>query len=317
MVEIRRRLMANPWAQVGSGAIAWELAKLGTEPPPVSTIERILARADVPKRRSRPDKYVPKGTPYPVHPVLIGPNAWQEADLVGPRHLEGAIPFYALNAIDIGRRKAAIEIIPSKEEREIASGLVRIWSRLGIPGGVKFDNGQSFQGSAGHLSMAVRLAVSVGVRVRFIPFSEPWRNPVVEHFNDVFDKRFFRTQRFRDPDHLREQAAVFEAFHNAHHRYSALHRATPDEREAKLAFIPRLLDPATALPTELPPRGLVEFVRLIRSDRLLKVLDAKIAMPEELVHRYVTATLYLRTHRLVVQAHGQLFRMEMPFRLKR
>lgn len=141
------------------------MTKLGKEPPAAWTIERILARADVPKRRSRPDRYVSKGTPYPVHPVLLGPNAWQEADLVGPRHLEGGIPFYALNTVDIGRRKAAIEIIPSKEEREIASGLVRIWSRLGIPGGVKFDNGQTFQGSSGHLSMAVRLAVSVGVRV--------------------------------------------------------------------------------------------------------------------------------------------------------
>jgi hypothetical protein len=32
--------------------------------------------------------------------------------------------------------------------------------------------------------------------VRCIPFAEPWRNGVVEHFNDVFDKRFFRTEPF-------------------------------------------------------------------------------------------------------------------------
>ncbi|MGH2703720.1 MAG: hypothetical protein ACRDJ4_01075 [Actinomycetota bacterium] len=115
---------------------------------------------------------------------------------------------------------------------------------------------------------------------------------------------------------MKEQAAIFETFHNSHHRYSALNRATPEEREAKLAFTPRLLDPVAALPTELPRRGLIEFVRLIRSDRLLKVLDAKTTMPEELVHRYVVATLYLRTRRLVVQAHGQLLRMDLPFRVK-
>lgn len=152
--------------------------------------------------------------------------------------------------------------------------------------------------------------------MRFIPFGEPWRNPVIEHFNDVFDTRFFRTQRFRNVEHLKEQAAVFEAFHNPHHRYSALKRATPDERERRLGFTPRVLDPATPLPTELPRRGLVEF-RLIRSDRLLKVLDASITMPEELVHRYVSATLHLRTQRLLIEAHGQFFRMELPFRLKR
>ncbi len=51
----------NPWAQVGSGAIAWEMSKLGKEPPAPWTIDQILARADVPKPEP-PDKYVPKGT---------------------------------------------------------------------------------------------------------------------------------------------------------------------------------------------------------------------------------------------------------------
>lgn len=176
VLEIRERLMANPWAQVGAGAIAWEMTKLDLEAPQSRTLERILARAKVPKRRSRPESYVPKGTPYPVAPVLLRPNACQEIDLVGPRHLEGAALFYALNAIDIGRRKVTIEILESKSEREIATGLVSIWSRLGIPGVAKFDNGQTLQGTHGHLALAVRLAVSVGVRVRFIPFAEPWRN---------------------------------------------------------------------------------------------------------------------------------------------
>ncbi len=316
VLEIRDRLMANPWAQVGSGAIAWEMTKLGLEPPQSRTTERILARAKVTKRRTRPERYVPKGTPYPTGPVLVRPNAWQEADLVGPRHLEGALPFYALNAVDLGRRRVAIEILVSKEERQIASGLVAIWSRLGIPGGIQLDNGQTLQGRGGHLALPVRLALTQGIRVRFIPFSEPWRNGVIEHFNDVFDKRLFRTQRFCGLDHLKQQASIFEAFHNGHHRYSALRGATPDEWQERQRFSPRLLDPATTIPTELPRRGQVEFVRLIRSDRILKVLDAKITMPEALIHRYVTAVLHLRTERLVVQATGDYFRMDLPFRVK-
>ncbi|MGH2691510.1 MAG: integrase core domain-containing protein [Actinomycetota bacterium] len=191
-----------------------------------------------------------------------------------------------------------------------------IWSRLGIPGGIKLDIGQTFQGQGGHLALPVRLALTQGVRVRFIPFSQPWRNGVIEHFNDVFDKRLFRTQRFCDLDHLKEQARIFEAFHNTHHRYSALKGVTPDEWQQRQRFSPRLLDPELTIPTELPGRGQVEFVRLIRSDRILKVLDAKITMPEELIHRYVTAILHLRTERLVVQAAGDYFRMELPFRLK-
>lgn len=79
--------------QVGAAAIAWEMEKLKVTPPTTRTIERILSRAGVPKRRARNrDRYVPKGTPYPGGPLVIKPNAVHEIDLVGPRHLQGARP---------------------------------------------------------------------------------------------------------------------------------------------------------------------------------------------------------------------------------
>jgi transposase len=93
ILQARERLMADPWAQVGAVAIPWELDKLGFEhPPEVWTIDRILREAGVPKRRAR-TAYVPKGTPYPAGPILVRPNAVHQIDLVGPRHLEGAVPF--------------------------------------------------------------------------------------------------------------------------------------------------------------------------------------------------------------------------------
>jgi putative transposase len=317
VLEIRDRLMADPWAQVGAVAIAWEMDKLGVTPLPTRTIERILARAGVPQRRARNrDRYVPKGTPYPTSPLVIRPNAIHEIDLVGPRHLEGAVPFYALNAVDLGRRRAGIEIIDSKEEWQVAEGLVSLWGRLGVPGRVKFDNGQTIQGRGRQLAVPVWASLALGVRVRFIPFAEPWRNPVIEHFNDTFDKQFFRAERFTGRAHLKRRARAFEAFHNSHHRYSILKGATPDEFERAIAFEPRLPDHDFELPTALPRRGLIEFVRLIRSDRLLKILGSKIEMPQMLVHRYVTATLHVRTQRLVMEAEGHSWRKELPFPLK-
>jgi hypothetical protein len=44
VVAVRERLAANPWAQVGAEAIAWELEKVGVEPPPRRTLEGIVAR---------------------------------------------------------------------------------------------------------------------------------------------------------------------------------------------------------------------------------------------------------------------------------
>lgn len=154
VLEIRERLMADPWAQVGAVTIAWELDKLGVTPPETWTIERILRRAGVPKRRAR-NRYAPKGTPYPAGPLLIKPNAVHEIDLVGPRHLEGGVPFYALNAIDLGRRRVGIEIIESKQEWDVAEGLARIWHRLGTPARAKFDNGHTLQGRGRQLAVPV------------------------------------------------------------------------------------------------------------------------------------------------------------------
>lgn len=318
VLKIRQRLHDNPWAQVGAVAIAWEMEKLKVTPPTTRTIERILARANVPKRRSRKrDRYVPKGTPYPGGPLVIKPNAVHEIDLVGPRHLEGAVPFYALNAVDLGRRRAGIEIIQSKEEWQVAEGrLVSLWRRLGVPGRAKFDNGQTFQGRGRHLALPVWTCLALGVKVRFIPFAEPWRNPVVEHFNDTFDKQFFRAERFSGLPHLRRRARAFERFHNSHHRYSILKGATPDEYERALHFAARLPDEEFELPTALPRRGLVEFVRLIRSDRTLKVLGSKFQTPPALVHRYVTATLHVRTQKLVIESQNHPWREELSFPLK-
>ncbi|MGH2746306.1 MAG: helix-turn-helix domain-containing protein [Actinomycetota bacterium] len=315
VLEIRGRLMDDPWSQVGAVAIAWEMQKLGVTSPERWTIERILARAQVAKRRAR-NRYVAKGTPYPSGPLLIKPNALHEIDLVGPRHLEGGVPFYALNAVDLGRRRAAIEIIKSKEEWEVAGALVSLWRRLGVPTRARFDNGLTLQGRGRHLAVPVWTCLALGARVQFIPFGEPWRNPVVEHFNDTFDKNFFRTERFTNVAHLKRRARTFERFHNSHHRYSVLKGMAPDQWERKLHFITRFPDSGFEPPSALPRRGLIEFVRLIRSDRVLKVLDAKIEMPQVLVHRYVTATLHVRTQRLVVEAEGYAWHRELDFALK-
>src|SRR5829696_4270979 len=132
VLAVRQRLMDDPWAQVGAAAIAWELTKLGLEPPAVWTIDRILRRAGVAKRRAR-GRYVPKGTPYPAGRAVVQPGAHQEIDLVGPRYLAGATAFHALNAIDVGRRRCGIEILASKEERRWPRGWCACGAVWGCP----------------------------------------------------------------------------------------------------------------------------------------------------------------------------------------
>ncbi len=312
VLKVRARLDADPWAQVGASAIAWELNKLGVRPlPELRTIERILQRAGV-RRRAVRTRYVAKGTPYPA-PVAPGPNAVQEADIIGPRHLAGGVLFYVLSAVDLGRHAAAWEILPSKADLATAEALLRLWSRLGIPGRLKLDNwlvpnvGRS-------LPLVVHLCLALGVIPVFIPFAEPWRQGTVEHANDTFDKRFFRSERFSGLRHLLNRLRRFEPFHNAHHRYAALKGATPDELTARLGFVPRRPPQDFTIPEELPRKGQVEFIRLIRSDRLLRIMSVKIELPEALVHEYVTAVLDVRREELDVIHRGRRVK-RVKFRL--
>jgi hypothetical protein len=44
----------------------------------------------------------------------------------------------------------------------------------------------------------------------FIPTREPWRNGIIEHFNDTFDWRFLRHERFAGLGQLSERTSKFE-----------------------------------------------------------------------------------------------------------
>lgn len=289
VIAVRRRLAGNPWAQIGADAISWELEKLGVAPPPRRTIERICQRAGLVerRRRARPKS---KRIPYPAPPAEQAGDL-QQADLVGPRHLDGGLPFVAFNIVDVAAHAASIEIAPDQREEILVEALLRGWARLGVPGRIQFDNGKPFQLGSASLGEIVRIALHQGATPVFIPQGEPWRNGVCEQFNDTFDKRFFRSERFADREALGARALEFERFHNSNHRYRATGRKTPDEARAKAK--PRWPRPLSELPAGWPEQGRVEFIRFIRSDRKLRLLRRAVEMPETHVYRYVTAALDL------------------------
>jgi hypothetical protein len=186
--------MGNPWAQVGAVAIAWELEKLGIPPPAVWTIDRILRRAGVPKRRAR-NRYVPKGTPYPVGPVLPRPNTVHRLDLVGPATSRAGSPSTRSTAWtwdDGGRASRSWRARKSTRSAEDSPASGAAWE---CPRSPSSTTSRPYRRPGTPSRLPVQTCLALGVRVRLILFGEPWRNAVVEHFNDIFDKRFFRTER--------------------------------------------------------------------------------------------------------------------------
>ena len=316
VLEVRARLEENPWAQVGAPAIAWELEKLGALAPPRRTIEEILERAGA-TRRERPARRASKGIPYPA-PAARRAGDVVQVDLVGPRHLDGGMRFHALNQIDVASHHAGIEIVEDRGDERVLAALHTLWGRHGVPRRIQFDNGGPFISPTG-IGEVVRVCLHQGATPVFVPPREPWRNATIEHFNDTFDKRFFRHERFSDLGHLSERAGAFERFHNAQHRYSATRGLTPDETATATKRTPR---PPAELPGGWPDRGRVEFIRFIRSDHKLRILGRAIPMPDGSAYQYVTATLDLalsadKHNLLVCDDHGELLttgRLSTPAR---
>lgn len=288
VLAVRERLEANPWAQIGAPAVAWELDKLGALVPPLRTIERILQRAGATERR-RPGRRVSKGIGYPA-PIAKRPGDVVQIDLVGPRHIDGGLRFHALNQIDVVSHRAGIEIVDDRADDRVIGALGALWGRFGVPRRAQFDNGGPFVAPTG-IGEVVRVLVHQGVTPVFVPPREPWRNGTIEHFNDTFDKRFFRQERFSGRAQLADRASAFEHFHNAQHRYRATQGRAPDE--AAGTAVGRAPRPLAEIPAGWPARGRVEFIRFIRSDHKLRLLGRAIAMPDGTAYQYLTATLDL------------------------
>jgi len=87
---------------------------------------------------------------------------------------------------------------PERRQNRIAvsKGLLCSWKTLGIPLYEQMDNQLPMQGSnqfPHSFGIVIRLCLSLGIQPLFIPLREPWRNGIIEHFQNVFDKMFFRT----------------------------------------------------------------------------------------------------------------------------
>lgn len=302
VLAARERLVANPRAQYGSLAIQWELRRLGVEPiPPSRTIERIIASEGLSRPRRRQPGYVSKGVPYPT-PAGVEVGTTHQVDLIGPRHLFGGVEFHTLNLVDIGSHAVGNDILEIVKPPLLAASLAGIWSRVGVPKVAQFDNHANFRGGIPpqfqHFGPVVATCLDLGVTARFIPLREPWRNGIVEHFNDVWDKAFFRTEVFDSLDHLRRENHAFVEFHNEHHRYSAHGGATPN-----LMWNARLRNPLSRAyqpPTRLPAQGRIEVVRYIRSNRRIDLFGKRIHVTEDQTHQYVTAIIKVRAKKVIV-----------------
>jgi len=301
IVKIIRLNLYNQGLFCGAQAIRWELEDLGTQPvPSIRTINRILNRNRLTHRRT--GKYKAKGTAYPKLPSMF-PNQTHQADLVGPCYLKGPVRFYSLNVIDTATVRCGLHPDICKSGQAILDGFWAIWKRMGIPNHVQVDNAMSFFGSPTHprgMGPLIRLCLHNGVEPWFIPVAEPWRNGMIESFNDRYQQRFLAKQKMLSKSDLEAGSLTFEQRHNSKYRYSKISGKTPLKALAasatKLRF-PRDIEPPRYRQKK-PTTGKYHLVRLIRSNEQINIFGELFRVPPELVYEYVVATIDVKDQKL-------------------
>jgi putative transposase len=301
IVKMVRLNLYNRSLFFGAQAILWELEDLGVDPlPSLRTINRILSRNDLTHRRT--GKYEPKGTPYPKLPALL-PNQTHQMDMVGPCYLTGPIRFYGLNVIDTATARCGLHAALTKSGQDVLDGAWAIWTRLGIPDNLQIDNAMSFLGSPKYprtISQFIRFCLQYGVEPWFVPMSEPWRNGMIEKFNDHYQQKFLGKVTMITTDELQNGTLSFEQRHNSQYRYSKLGGKTPlkalTATKVKLRFPNQEDKPQHRLGK--PETGRYHLVRLIRSDLRLNILGELFPVPPEVKFEYVVATIDVKEQRL-------------------
>ncbi len=301
IVKMTRLNLYNNDLFCGAQAIRWEMEDQGVFPlPSERTINRILARNDLTHRRT--GRYEPKGIAYPVLPSER-PNQTHQADLVGPRYLVGPIRFYSQNAVDVATGRSGVEPLTGKNSQDIINGLWAIWLRMGIPENLQVDNEQSYSGSRRHprgMWALIRLCLQLGIDMWFIPIAEPWRNGVVEKFNDHYEQKFLNKVRMTSLDELVMGSHAFEDRHNSRYRHSKLRGKTPlmalSHTNAKLSFPGKEKPPTHPLPKA--ETGRYHLVRFIRSDMKLNIFGENFPVAPELQYEYVVATVDVKEQKL-------------------
>jgi hypothetical protein len=294
--NIRKRLSRTKYAQKGALSVQWELKKLGLkEIPPIWAINRIIKRNNLVKE---PEIYEKRNKLYPSTKV-DSPCVLHQIDLIGPRYLgKGkANKFFSFNLIDTFSNVVKIKPCLGKKDIFATELLVSAWQKLGIPKYLQVDNELSLKGSNRHprtFGDVIKLCLWLGIEIIFIPEAEPWRQGVIEKFNDVYDKMFFRSQVFKDFKHLDKESLIFENFHNNNHRYGKLKGKTPWLVHTSVAR--RLLPVNFNLHKQNIPfkDGRVSFIRLTDEHGKVRFFTETFLVDKELVNEYVKGTIFTK-----------------------
>ena len=305
IIKVRKSLMEGKtedtkYRCIGADEIQFRMYELGYSEdgtPSLSTIKRIIKRNHlVVQNRKRYIRCKSKKRYTLLNPTKA--NEVHQMDFVGPRHIKGYGRISSLNLIDVVSSRAYIQQYAGQAMNNVIEFLLDCWTKNAIPNYLQMDNGASFIGDlihSRHFSRVVKLCLHLGVEPVFIAPSKPWMNGTVEDFNGDFGGKLWEREQWTDLEHIRDEAKIFLMRHNNRqgwkYRNTDLeaipHRKLPEDFEID----------ANNLPIT---GGKVHFIRQVREDGTISVLNEDFDVDESLAYEYVWATIDTKQERLLI-----------------
>jgi len=305
VVNVRKSLMEGKtedtkYRYIGVDEIQFRMHELGYsegEMPSLSTIKRIIKRNKLlVQKRKRYVRCKSKKRYTLLNPAKV--NEVHQMDFIGPRYIKRYGAVSSLNLIDIVGNKVHMEQYVSRNMENVIEFLSDYWTKNAIPKYLQMDNGAYFIGDmrhSRHFSRVVRLCLYLGVEPVFIAPRKPWMNGTIEDFNGDFEKKLWERGQFKDLKHLRKEAKILLKGHN--------NSQTWKHRNTKLEAIPNRKIPkgfeidANNLPIT---EGKVHFIREVKKDGKIKVLNEDFDVNKSLAYEYVWATIDTKKEQLRV-----------------
>jgi putative transposase len=284
---MRHRQPRLRFALVGARTMQKEWRRRYPEPPPsVRTMQRVLKRHPLTSQAPKPCHHA-----YRPHPDATYPHAVPATDII-TRWITGGEVVQTFNTVDISSNDVYSTSHATKTAAATREHLLQAWQELGVPDMAQFDNESAFSGG-NHpwvIGQVVRLCLSMGIEVLFIPLGEADDHSPVETFNHLWAQQCWgrhHLTRRRDVSRVRR---TFLTWYRS--QYIAPRQPDTPERMRLGAQVHTLASQdATSFPHRLPIcAGRVHAVRRVSSQGQVRCLNQTFRLGKRSCERYVWLT---------------------------
>jgi transposase InsO family protein len=303
VVRVRRSLQHRLVGLVGARAIQHEVRTQGLlHPlPSLATLKRWLKQAGLSHPALPPPPTVHYPAPQASDDLVLHAMDWTA------RYLEGGTKVFVFHTIDAQTQAMAQTLSTDKSGASLHRHVQQVWRTLGWPHGLLLDNDSAATGgerTPRGFGSFLRLCLSVGIELIFIPPGEPKRNGLVENLHHVWARSFWNRDHFGSFAEVCRKSSRFRHWYMHEYSPPALEGHTPAQAHRRVRHQRLTTAQLNLLPAPLPlTAGRLHFIRRVAPDGTIRVLGETWTVGRRLAHHYVWATII--THRQRLEIHHQ------------